>query len=235
MRRAGRAGEGHRRARSIHTTSTARACCTAGSSIAPSTRARRLHRSDRRAEGAWREGGDGGDEAGQGGDVPGRRDRRRRGRDRGAGARRAAADQGRVRGAAAHRHRGAWRCGRRAEVFKDGNIAEGDAAGRPAISMRASRPAAHIDRGDATDAGQTHVCLETHGCVCEWDGDKLTAWASTQAVHGTREGFAQALGDPAAERARDHRVHGRRLRLQVRRRRPGHHLRASWPSRRARR
>jgi len=28
----------------------------------------------------------------------------------------------------------------------------------------------------------THCCLESHGMVCEWQGDKLTAWASTQAV-----------------------------------------------------
>ena len=45
---------------------------------------------------------------------------------------------------------------------------------------------------------QTHTSLETHGCVCEWNGDKLTAWVSTQAVHGTREGFAQGLKIPQA-------------------------------------
>ena len=45
---------------------------------------------------------------------------------------------------------------------------------------------------------QTHNSLETHGCVCEWEGDKLTAWVSTQAVHGTREGFATGLGIPQA-------------------------------------
>ena len=45
---------------------------------------------------------------------------------------------------------------------------------------------------------QTHTSLETHGCVCEWNGDNLTAWVSTQAVHGTREGFAQGLKIPQA-------------------------------------
>ena len=45
---------------------------------------------------------------------------------------------------------------------------------------------------------QTHVSLETHGCVCEWESDKLTSWASTQAVHGTREQFAKALDIPQA-------------------------------------
>jgi xanthine dehydrogenase YagR molybdenum-binding subunit len=42
----------------------------------------------------------------------------------------------------------------------------------------------------------THVCLETHGAVCEWDGDKLTAWVTTQGVHQCAQGFAQALGIP---------------------------------------
>ena len=40
-------------------------------------------------------------------------------------------------------------------------------------------------------AVQTHVCLETHGNVAEWDGDNLTVWASTQAVFGTRRNLAQ--------------------------------------------
>src|SRR4029450_10511103 len=44
----------------------------------------------------------------------------------------------------------------------------------------------------------THVCLETHGTVCEWEGDKLTAWVSTQGVHQCAQGFAQALQIPQA-------------------------------------
>jgi len=44
----------------------------------------------------------------------------------------------------------------------------------------------------------THVCLETHGAVCEWDGDTLTAWVTTQGVHQCAEGFARALGIPQA-------------------------------------
>ena len=45
---------------------------------------------------------------------------------------------------------------------------------------------------------QTHTSLETHGGICEWNGDNLTAWVSTQAGHGTREGFAQGLKIPQA-------------------------------------
>jgi len=43
---------------------------------------------------------------------------------------------------------------------------------------------------------QTHACLEVHGSVAKWDGDTLTVWDSTQAVHGVREQLAQHLGIP---------------------------------------
>src|SRR4029450_6777353 len=34
--------------------------------------------------------------------------------------------------------------------------------------------------------------------VCEWEGDKLTAWVSTQGVHQCAQGFAAALKIPQA-------------------------------------
>ena len=82
-------------------------------------------------------------------------------------------------------------------VFKDGNVKDGDTeeAGDLAAGFKA---AAHTVEVSYATQVQTHVSLETHGCVCEWDGDKLTSWASTQAVHGTREQFAKALGIPQA-------------------------------------
>ena len=43
---------------------------------------------------------------------------------------------------------------------------------------------------------QTHVCLESHGHVVEWDGDNLTVWASTQGIFGVRRGFAQNFNLP---------------------------------------
>ncbi|HEX6199130.1 MAG TPA: molybdopterin cofactor-binding domain-containing protein, partial [Thermoanaerobaculia bacterium] len=42
-----------------------------------------------------------------------------------------------------------------------------------------------------------HQCLEAHGNVCEWDGDQLTTWSSTQAVSALPGQFAEALGIPA--------------------------------------
>jgi len=43
---------------------------------------------------------------------------------------------------------------------------------------------------------QGHVCLETHGVVCEWNDaqDQLTVWASTQGVFSVRDGLTGALG-----------------------------------------
>jgi xanthine dehydrogenase YagR molybdenum-binding subunit len=56
--------------------------------------------------------------------------------------------------------------------------------------------AAHVVEATYSTHVITHVCLETHGAVCEWDGDKLTAWVTTQGVHQCAQGFAQALGIP---------------------------------------
>ena len=60
------------------------------------------------------------------------------------------------------------------------------------------KAAAHVVEQTYQTHVITHVCMESHGCVCEWDGDKLTAWVSTQGVHGTKDGFASGLKIPAA-------------------------------------
>jgi xanthine dehydrogenase YagR molybdenum-binding subunit len=39
----------------------------------------------------------------------------------------------------------------------------------------------------------THCCLEPHGATVTWEGNKLTAYLSTQNVSGTDEGFANDL------------------------------------------
>ena len=104
---------------------------------------------------------------------------------------------------------------RKGNVDETGDLDAGFKAGR---AHRRSRPThTHVI---------THVCMETHGCVCEWDGDKLTAWVSTQGVHGTAATASRrASSIPQRQRPRHHAVHGRRLRQQVRPRRAGPHLR----------
>jgi xanthine dehydrogenase YagR molybdenum-binding subunit len=83
------------------------------------------------------------------------------------------------------------------KVFEPANVRQGNAeeAGDLDAGFEA---AAYTVEGVYGTQVQTHVSLETHGCVCEWKGDYLTAWVSTQAVHGTREVFAQSLKIPPA-------------------------------------
>ena len=65
-------------------------------------------------------------------------------------------------------------------------------------------PEAGFEEADATIEGRygspviTHCCLEAHGQVTEWEGENLTAWASTQVVTNLASQFAQGLEVPAA-------------------------------------
>jgi xanthine dehydrogenase YagR molybdenum-binding subunit len=82
-------------------------------------------------------------------------------------------------------------------VFANGNVTE------PAVREQgnveeALKASAHVVEGVYSTQVQTHTSLETHGGVCEWNGDTLTAWVSTQAVHASREGLASALKIPQA-------------------------------------
>jgi len=80
-------------------------------------------------------------------------------------------------------------------VFERGNTRTGNAEEEGDLEA-GFKAAAHVVEGTYSTQVQTHASLETHGCVCEWNGDQLTAWVSTQAVHGTREGFASGLKIP---------------------------------------
>jgi xanthine dehydrogenase YagR molybdenum-binding subunit len=82
-------------------------------------------------------------------------------------------------------------------VFPGGNTKAGATEESGNLDQGFSQ-AAHVVEATYATHVITHVCLETHGTVCEWDGDKLTAWVSTQAVHGTKDGFVKGLDIPAA-------------------------------------
>jgi len=81
------------------------------------------------------------------------------------------------------------------KVFPMGNTRPGSAeeAGDLAAGFK---EAAHIVEQTYSTHVITHVCLEAHGTVCEWDGDKLTAWVSTQGVHASAQQFAEGLKIP---------------------------------------
>jgi xanthine dehydrogenase YagR molybdenum-binding subunit len=81
------------------------------------------------------------------------------------------------------------------EVFPNGNVRQGQA--QEAGDLEAGFKAATQTLQETYSTPViTHVCMESHGTVCEWDGDKLTAWVSTQGVNSARENFATALGIP---------------------------------------
>ena len=63
--------------------------------------------------------------------------------------------------------------------------------------------------------------LEPHAAVARWDGDRLTAWVSTQGMFDARRELARRFGLVAGARARDLGVHRRRLRREAGRRRRG--------------
>ena len=82
-------------------------------------------------------------------------------------------------------------------VFPNGNVAEGNAqeTGDLAAGFKA---AAHTLEQTYSTHVITHTCMESHGTVCEWDGDKLTAWVSTQGVNSARDNFSRGLEIPQA-------------------------------------
>jgi len=82
-------------------------------------------------------------------------------------------------------------------VFPKGNVSQVSERVEGNVE-EALQKASIVVEGQYSTQVQTHTSLETHGGVCEWDGDKLTAWVSTQAVHGARDGIAKALGVPQA-------------------------------------
>jgi xanthine dehydrogenase YagR molybdenum-binding subunit len=83
-------------------------------------------------------------------------------------------------------------------VFPKGNVSQVSERVEGTVDEGFTK-ATHIVEGLYSTQVQTHTSLETHGGVCEWEGDKLTAWVSTQAVHAARDGIAKALGIPQAD------------------------------------
>jgi xanthine dehydrogenase YagR molybdenum-binding subunit len=50
-----------------------------------------------------------------------------------------------------------------------------------------------VHEGEYGVAAITHCCLESHGSAAEWEGDRLTVWASTQSVTGLTQEYSQSL------------------------------------------
>src|SRR5262249_30507807 len=87
--------------------------------------------------------------------------------------------------------------GRAPEVFPPGNVRPGQTAQNGDLEAGLKAAAFTLEQTYSTHV-ITHVCMESHGTVCEWDGDKLTAWVSTQGVNSARDNLASGLNIPQA-------------------------------------
>ncbi|MBZ5536637.1 MAG: xanthine dehydrogenase family protein molybdopterin-binding subunit [Acidobacteriia bacterium] len=84
------------------------------------------------------------------------------------------------------------------KLWPNGNVV----GGKPSIYERGSVSKGFAEADlviEETFRTQTelHTCLETHGSVAFWEGDKLTVWDSTQAVFNVRDALAAALNIPS--------------------------------------
>src|SRR5580658_1580885 len=82
-------------------------------------------------------------------------------------------------------------------VFTGGNVRDGRPAQAGDLAAGFAAASKVVEETYSTQV-ITHTCMESHGAVCEWTGDKLTAWISTQGINGAKENFASALGIPQA-------------------------------------
>jgi xanthine dehydrogenase YagR molybdenum-binding subunit len=82
-------------------------------------------------------------------------------------------------------------------VFTGGNVRDGRPAQAGDLTAGFAAAAKVVEETYSTQV-ITHTCMESHGTVCEWAGERLTAWISTQGINGARENFASALGIPQA-------------------------------------
>lgn len=70
------------------------------------------------------------------------------------------------------------------------------------VAYERGDPAAGFREADAvveqtfSTACELHTPLELHGCVANWDGDRLTIWESTQGVYAVQAKVAEVLGLP---------------------------------------
>jgi len=82
-----------------------------------------------------------------------------------------------------------------AAVFAGGNVRQGQTQESGDLAAGFAQAAETVEATYSTHV-ITHVCMESHSVVCEWEGEKLTAWISTQAVHGSAQQFANGLKIP---------------------------------------
>ena len=80
-------------------------------------------------------------------------------------------------------------------VRKEGNASAPDVVERGDIAHGLAEADVTLTREYRTPVA-LHSALEPHGAVCNWNGDHLTVWESTQGIFRVRSDVAKALGVP---------------------------------------
>ena len=83
-------------------------------------------------------------------------------------------------------------------VRKDGNTTAPDVVERGDVARGLAAAEVTITREYRTPVA-LHSALEPHGAVCEWNGEHLTVWESTQGIFRVRSDVAKALTVPQAK------------------------------------
>ncbi len=78
------------------------------------------------------------------------------------------------------------------EIHSGGNVSKANIRENGDVE-KGFQEADVIHEGTYSTQVQTHSCLETHGCIAEWNGDELTVWFSTQAIWIVARGLADAF------------------------------------------
>lgn len=81
------------------------------------------------------------------------------------------------------------------KVHPDGNKIKTDSYSRGDVEAGFNDADVVVEENYRT-ACEMHTPLELHGCVAEWDGNRLTLWESTQGVYVVQEKVAQVLDIP---------------------------------------
>ncbi|MEN6487054.1 MAG: xanthine dehydrogenase family protein molybdopterin-binding subunit [Syntrophobacteraceae bacterium] len=85
-----------------------------------------------------------------------------------------------------------------AKVHGDGNLVQTERYERGDVNAGFAQADVVLEESYRT-ACELHTPMELHGCVAQWEGDRLTLWESTQGVFAVQSGVAKALGMPLSK------------------------------------
>ncbi|MFP4532807.1 MAG: xanthine dehydrogenase family protein molybdopterin-binding subunit [Desulfobacterales bacterium] len=84
------------------------------------------------------------------------------------------------------------------KVHDDGNLAGTDEYERGDVDKGFAEADVVLEKRYETQC-ELHTPMELHGCVANWDGDRLTIWESSQGVYAVQSEVSEVLGMPLSK------------------------------------